>query len=276
MSSSDFSNEFSDLLLHRVFQSFQEFEEALKVFEDKTNTKFARYSSSAFKSDSKLKFLKAKYVCNRGRERPSASTGSRHTPTSKCNCLAQFNIRCTFEGLKVVSGRMDHNHSVDEQEVSMQPHRRLLTPAQKEQVSSLVQHGYAIAKIKDYCKERFQKRLTTYDVVNLRRVYQHDNSEYAYGTQDIKSENFLMYEARSRFQHLTWRIFLWALVHVSHQDEKNHLNQTFCLLEYGSSHKSGISSPSVTSLTGLFYASMNNASYSQRSAESRLCHISFP
>ncbi|CAL8102760.1 unnamed protein product [Calicophoron daubneyi] len=178
MADVNLTKEFEKTMLNHVFPSFAEFEIALHGFENRTNTKYSKRNSQMFRNDPTMKFMRVDYCCFKGRPHESRGTGMRQTATSKCSCIAKFTVRCTANGLKVVSGQMEHNHPTDEYEMSITKHKRLLTLPEKEEVSNLIQYGYSTSKIKEFCEDRFSKRLTTDDVSNLRRTLR--NSQIAY------------------------------------------------------------------------------------------------
>jgi zinc finger SWIM domain-containing protein 3 len=134
-----------------TFDTFENLEEKIKLYEDKNFVKFWKREAKTIVAAKKrvdrhlkpdLKYYQLRYCCiNGGQGFRAKGTGARSTSTFKQDCPVHIYVRVNNSGekLEVISTVMDHNHAVSQELYRHLPQVRKLSKDAQEKAKSLLE-----------------------------------------------------------------------------------------------------------------------------------------
>ena len=161
----DISELFQELIGNRLFVCTAELMYLLRQF---STTSRSHYSIRTSKRNSEGVTTFMKFICQNKKYRTQPSRGLRRRENTTTNCEAYFNVGRCGNRLGINSFAMVHNHELLSGEPGMWHARNRRLNAEKlEIIRPLIECRDTAYNVKYFVKNKFQKNLTTQDVMNL-------------------------------------------------------------------------------------------------------------
>ncbi|TNN09987.1 Transposase, partial [Schistosoma japonicum] len=163
----DLKSAFENVVLNRLFFSWEDVEQAVEEFQSITFTYYI-HSQCQSASLSSFKYIFVVFKCAFGNKWKLQGIGQRNKPSKYLDCKSMFRVVLNVNEYIVRSYIMTHNHPCSKSFMRCDPWFRRLSEEEKENLNPVLLQSSSCDPVMEHVRNKYQKELISDDIRNMK------------------------------------------------------------------------------------------------------------